>query len=124
MEAALWSAIGAIAALVVCAITFVAFWMTLGQRITAADMKADSAATLAAASVGKAELLATEFSNHRESVAHNLGRMEALAQSSSSSIVEAEKRLTRAIDNMGERFDGMSERLDRALDRGVVGKSS
>lgn len=118
-----WAAlIGAMAALVTAGIAFVIFWMTLGSRIAAAETRAEGASTLAVAAEGKAQLLATEFANHRESVARDIGRMEATILAASSNIVSAEKRLTDALEDVAGRVNGVSERIDKLIQT-FAGKS-
>jgi hypothetical protein len=84
--------------------TWIKFWMDRGedrQRITNAE------AMVTAVSV-KAELLSSHLNEFKLQAARDFA--------STADLVDAERRFTAAVDNLGSRFDRMAERLDRVLE--------
>lgn len=98
--AALLGSLGSIA-------TFVTFWIKIGGRLQKADDGAQSAKTIAAAALGKVDLLSAQLAEFRVEVARDFA--------SANDLKEVERRLVLAVDNLGARFDRMADRLDRFL---------
>jgi len=96
-------------------VSVLTFWMTLGSRITAAELRAKTADALATAAVAKAELMWAQFADYKVASAREMAGMRAAFDASVSAFAEADRRLAKAIDDFGERIDRMSERLDRIL---------
>lgn len=88
------------------------FWMELG----AALHRAETAATTAAAAVGRNELLAREFSDYKVESAEKFASFKALAATEariSASVAASEARIATSVDGFRDDFKGMSGRLDR-----------
>lgn len=102
------SGIGAIGG----AVAGIKFWMDLG----AALHRADTAATTAAAAVGRNELLAREFSDYKVASAEKFASFKALSETEariSASVAASEARIATSVDGIRDDFKGMSGRLDR-----------
>lgn len=106
------------------AVAFATLWLTVGSKIGGvnsradnADRKAEAAAALAAAANARHDTLSSELARHREDVAQKLGRLEALVETSSRAIADAENRLAGSIEDMAKQFADMGRRLDRLFER-------
>ena len=117
MDPALWAVVGAIAALTMAAIAVVTFWMTMGAHGATVLSETTAAKALAVAAQVKADVLAREFSDHRERTAAGLASVEATARAATAAFMAAEGRLAAAMSDLGGRFEQMSARLDRMLER-------
>jgi hypothetical protein len=95
-----------------------------------ADRGATEAAIQAAASVGRVNLLATEFSQHKVENASDIAELRTMARSAEQRqeaadrrLVEAEHRIASAIEGVNEQVrdvskevQGVNERLNRMLE--------
>jgi hypothetical protein len=115
MEAALWAAIGALAALFASAIAFATFWQRNGSQITSANMKADNAILLATSAGAKAASLENTFGDHRAAVERELGKNEALISGAMHNFVQAEERLASALKEVSADVRGTNARIDRLI---------
>jgi hypothetical protein len=118
MEALVPAAVGALCTLVGTAISFVAFWLTLGERRGRTDETAKRAEALAQACLAKTELTAAKLQDHEVKTAAEIAALRANVDAIARSLIEAETRLAKAIEDMGNRFDHMTGRLDSFIDGG------
>lgn len=88
-------------------------WATRESNITS---KVESALNLATAALAKLELFSRELADHRIEDARQFARIEAMASEASRAQVNAEGRMTRAIEEVGDKLDAMGVRLDRFLE--------
>jgi hypothetical protein len=103
-------------------ITFITFWMALGSRIDAAKAQAEAAIEraknadlLASSAFAKSELLGREMNDSRIEAAAKIAALEAMAQATSRSLVQAETRLAKSIDDLGEKMDHLGDTIFRTL---------
>lgn len=85
-----------------------------------AETDARSAQAASATALVKAEVLGTEFHNHRVETATKVASIDAKADAASQAIINAENRLAKSLEDLGDRFDKFTERLDRVLERGLI----
>jgi DNA-binding transcriptional regulator YbjK len=90
------------AALVVPALAFIGFWMSLSSRLTKAEVTASEAKGSAKEANEKAALLSASFALYREQIAREYIHREVMR--------EVEDRLTQAIERLGDRLDRVLER--------------
>ena len=91
------------------------FWMTLGGRITTAELRAQAAEARAESASRHVEALSRDLAEHKVSLAAELARAKLLAEQAVRDLAETERRLVKAIDDVGDRLDSMNEKLDRVL---------
>jgi hypothetical protein len=103
-------------------VTFITFWMALASRIDGAKAKAEAAEEraknadlIASTAVAKCELLGREMNDSRIEAAAKIAALEAMAQATSRSLVQAETRLAKSIDDLGEKMDHLGDTIIRTL---------
>lgn len=99
-EAPQWASF--VVALIVPALAFVGFWMSLSSRLTKAEVTALEAKDDAKEANERAALLSTSFALYREQIAREYIHREVMR--------EVEDRLTQAIERLGDRLDRVLER--------------
>lgn len=110
-------------------ITFITFWMALSTRIAnaestarAADDRGRSAETLAATALAKNELLSRDVGHDRVEAASKLAALEAATRTTTASLAQAETRLAKSIEDMGEKIDHLSDTLIKTLGEMIARK--
>lgn len=96
-------------------IAFVTFWMTIGSRISTAEAKADAANALAGAVLAKFEMRVTQTEEHRAKTGERIAALEAVVEATSKSLVAAELRLAKSIEDMGEKIDHLGDTIIKTL---------
>lgn len=96
-----WTTLAAIATVSVAAITIVGFWMHFSDKVTNAAIAAASAKETAKENSERIATMNAAFALYREQVARDYISREMMQ--------EFERRLTTAIDRLGERFDKFLE---------------
>lgn len=99
---------------------FVALWLNLGGRIAKAEARADAAEIVAAKAVATHDVLMRDVNDYRVEQAEKIARIKTLVEVQVMGLSDAEKRMAKAIDDMGGRFDAMSGRLDTFAER-IIG---
>lgn len=95
----------------------------LKAEVTAARDLAIASTNSANSAIARHELLRDQFQEYKVEMARELAHVAASAEDTARSVIQAEDRLTAAIDGMGERFDKMTERFDQMLLRGTSRRS-
>ena len=110
-------------------ITFITFWMALSKRIAdaeaqakAADDQAKSANLMATTAVAKIDIVVREINDNRVDMASRISGLEATTRTTTASLAQAETRLAKSIEDMGEKIDHLSETLIRSLSEMVSRK--
>lgn len=96
-----WATLAAFATICVAGITVIGFWMRFSDRVTEAETRAQIAKDTAKDNSERIANLNAAFSLYREQVARDYISREMMQ--------EFERRLTSAIDKLGERFDKFVE---------------
>lgn len=96
-----WMTLSAIAAFIVSILTILGFWMHFSDKVTEAKRDAFQARELAKDNSERIATLNAAFSLYREQVARDYISREMMQ--------EFERRLTGAIDKLGDRFDKIIE---------------
>lgn len=96
-----WATLAAIAGLVVSILTILGFWMHFSDKVTEAKRDAALARETAKENSERITTLNAAFGLYREQVARDYISREMMS--------EFERRLTGAIDKLGERFDKFIE---------------
>lgn len=120
--------IGWAAGAVTAVVTVISFWMTLSSRITkaqesakAAENRATSAEIMANAAIAKCELLARDFNMEAKDTGSRLSAMDAVLQATTKSLTQAEGRLAKSIDDLGNKMDHLRETITQTLAE-VIGR--
>jgi hypothetical protein len=79
--------------------------------------QSQNALALATAAIAKVELLTREVADRGERYASQFARVEAAASGAVQAQLAAEGRMTRAIEDVGREVKGMSDRIDRVLEK-------
>ncbi len=103
-------------------IAFITFWMMLSSRITNAENKAvqaaedtKSASNMASVALAKIELLARDINEQRVETTSRISSLDAVTRSTSSTLVQAETRLAKSIEDIGRKLDNLGETVIRAI---------
>lgn len=96
-----WPTLAAIATVSVAVLTILGFWMHFSDRVTEARRDAKQAKEDTKENSEKISLMNAAFALYREQVARDYISREMMQ--------EFERRLTTAIDRLGERFDKFLE---------------
>lgn len=109
-------------------IAFVTFWMALSTRITTAEQRAvaaedkvKSADTIANAAIAKCELMMREVNNNRVEQSAKIAALEAVSDATTKSLAQAELRLAKSIDDLGEKMDHLGDTIIKTLGE-IVGR--
>lgn len=115
-----WTLVGGGSAVPI--IAFITFWMSLSSRITAADdaaksakeqaMSAQSAAALGAA---KNEFLSKDLSRIEVDTASKIASLTATTEATARSLVAAETRLAKAVEDVASGMDRLSDTIIKTL---------
>lgn len=97
------------------ALALITFWMTLGSRISIAEEKAKTADHLAGAAIAKVELADQRAQEYRERIAAKVAGLEAITETTSRTLVQAEVRLAKSIEDVGAKIDHLSKTLIETL---------
>jgi hypothetical protein len=89
-------------------------WATQDNSIAS---QSQSALALATAAIAKIELLIREFADRGERYAERFAKVEAAASAAMQAQIAAEGRMTQAIQEVGRDVRGMSDRIDRVLEK-------
>lgn len=111
-----WTALAAVAALVTVQIVVLKWVASIARQNAKTESTAASAATLAGTAIAKAELLSSQFNDHRVYVAQAVTEIKAMASAAAAAIIQAETQLSQAMNNFGDRLDRITQRLDHILD--------
>ena len=76
------------------------------------------AEALAQACLAKTELTSAKLQEHEVRTAAEIAALRATVEATTRSLIEAETRLAKAIEDLGDRFDHMTGRLDSFIDNG------
>src|SRR5215831_18278960 len=95
---------GALIAGVTAMIMSAGFWLKIGGKLN----KAEEAERIAAAALGKVDLLSMQLKEYEIKAASEFASKDGL--------VAAENRFTAAVNSLAARFDAMTTRLDRVLE--------
>ena len=119
-------------------IAAITFWMSLQSQITkatiaaeaaekkadkahqVADEKSNSAHMLASAAIAKHELLIRDINQDRVDIVAKIAALEAVTRQTTASLVQAETRLARSIEDMGGKIDHLSDMLIKTLSEMVA----
>lgn len=85
----------------------------LNDRVTKAESDASAAVLKCAALQADLSVLNRDVNDYRVEQADKMGRLKAIVEMQMTNLAEAEKRVARALEDMGQRFDNMSGRLDK-----------
>lgn len=98
--------------------TFITFWMALGRQIESAKIHANgaedaakSAGTSAAMAMAKCELMNADLQRTKVELSTKLASLEAVSEATARSLAQAELRLAKSIDDLGEKMDHLSETI-------------
>lgn len=106
-----WVIVGVIVAAIPATVTLVTFWMQRGSKEAETGHNAAAALNMATTALAKIELHHANFVEHKLEMAAKIAALEAVTDRTVKSLVEAEARLTKALENMTERMDGLLEAL-------------
>lgn len=95
------------------AVVFATFWMQRGNSEGSVRTEAAQGSILAAKALAHSESLASEIANWRVDTAERIARVRTVAEMQAIGLTSAETRLAKSIDDMGTRFEKLSDRLDR-----------
>lgn len=103
-------------------ITFITFWMALSSRISdaegrakAAEERAKSADVLASAAIAKLEFVQREMHQDRVEIGERVAALDAITQANTKSLAQAETRLAKSIEDIGEKMDHLSDTIIKTL---------
>jgi hypothetical protein len=103
-------------------ITFITFWMTLSSRISEAqasanqaDQRAKNAETLSTAALAKTELVSASMNDYRADVLAKIASLDAITNANSRSLIEVERRLAKAIEDISDKMDNLQTTMLRAM---------
>lgn len=114
-----WTALAAVGGIGLFLIGLIRWIASIARQMTMAETDAKGAQALSATALAKAEVLGTEFHNHRVETATKVASIDAKADAASQAIILAENRLAKALEDLGNRFDKFTDRLDRVLESGM-----
>ncbi len=110
-------------------ITFITFWMALSKRISdaeatakGADDRAKGADTIASAAIAKNELMIRDVYQDRIELNSRIAGLEAITRTTTASLAQAETRLAKSIEDVGEKIDHLSDTLIKTLSDMVAKK--
>lgn len=111
-------------------IAFISFWMTLSSRITTSDNKAQTAEDrakgadlLAATALAKYEIVNTELNAHKVQTAAKVATLEATMEATARSLIQAETRLVKSLEDMQKSMDHLSDTIIKTLGE-LIGRQS
>lgn len=103
-------------------ITFITFWMALSKRISdaegqakAAEDRAKTAELMSTSAVAKIDLLVREINESKVETISRISGLEATARTTTASLAQAETRLAKSIEDMGDKLDNLSATLIKTL---------
>lgn len=103
-------------------ITLITFWMTISSRLTAveglaksSEDRAKSFEAVAANSILKVEMLATNVNRDRVETAAEIAALKAISEQTTRSLTSAEMRLAKSIEDIGEKIDKVSDTIIKTL---------
>jgi hypothetical protein len=97
-------------------VTIITFWMTLGSRLTTAEVKAAAAETLAARLEQKHDAVLSALGDYRVAMEVKIAVIKTLAETNTSALTAAENRFAKALEDLRESFRQLTERMDRMLE--------
>jgi hypothetical protein len=112
-----WTALGTVVLLATLLFGVIRWITSVARQITLIEATANAADSIAGAALAKAEIMGTEFHNHRVFIAERVADIGAKVDGAAQAVISAEIRLAKSIDNLGERFDKFGDRLDRVLEQ-------
>jgi hypothetical protein len=115
-DALLISLVVAACGIINAGIVFGGFWLQRGKSEGQVMVEAAQGSVLAAKALARAESLAGEVAEWRVETAASIARVRTIAEMQMTGLTAAETRLAKSIDDMGERFEKLSTRLDRFLE--------
>jgi hypothetical protein len=118
MESLITALLGAGGALVSAAVGVISFLLLRGERFGRSDETARRAEALAQACLAKTELTCAKLQDLEVRTAAEIAALRTNVDATIRSLIEAETRLAKAIEDMGDRFDHMTGRLDSYIDNG------
>lgn len=118
-----WTALAACGGIGLFLLAVIRWVVSIARQTAITETDASSAKAISATALAKAEVLGTEFHNYRVEIAEKVATIDAKAEATMQTVVAAENRFAKAIEDLGDRFDKFTERLDRVLERGYFGES-
>ncbi len=110
-------------------ITFITFWMALSKRISdsearaaSAEDRAKNADQMAAVAIAKHEVMMRDLNQDRVDTNSRIAALEAITKSTTASLADAEKRLAKSLDDVGDKIDHLSDTLIKTLSDLVASK--
>jgi len=110
-------------------ITFITFWMALSKRISDAEAKAEvaedraeSADKMAAVALAKHEMIVQDLNQDKVKTAERIAGLEAITRSTTASLAQAESRLAKSLEDVGDKIDHLSDTLIKTLSDLVASK--
>lgn len=118
-----WTAIAASGGIGLFLLAVLRWVASIARQITITETDAANAKSISATALAKAEVLGSEFHDYRVEIAEKVATVEAKAEATMQTVIAAENRFAKAIEDLGDRFDKFTERLDRVLERGFLGEN-
>lgn len=119
-DTVVWTLLGGGSAVPI--IAFITFWMSLSSRITAADDGAKSAKeaaltaqSAAAIATAKNEFLSKDLSRIEVDTAGKIASLTATTEATARSLVAAETRLAKAVEDVANGMDRLSDTIIKTL---------
>ena len=116
----IWTIVGGGSAVPI--IAFITFWMTLSSRITSAEdvaksAKEGSAAAQSAAALANAkhEFIVKDLNRMEVEAAGKIASLTATTEATARSLVAAETRLAKAVEDVASGMDRLSDTIIRTL---------
>ena len=120
MEAIAWTALAATGGLGVFILAILKWIASIARHMAITETKAESADVMAAAAMAKCEVMGTDFHDHRVETGKQITRVETKIDGMAIAISASENRVAKAMEDLGERLDKFTDRLDRVLERGYL----
>lgn len=99
-------------------VAVITFWMNLGSRLAKAEVEAESAKAAALAAHAEERALSSQIADHRERVARDVAVIKTLAEMNITTLSAAENRMASAVEQVTDRLDKLTGRIDHWLERG------
>lgn len=85
-------------------------------KVSAAENRAEGAEAMAGKALAQVDVMQRDVNDYRVEMTRQITVVKTLVETQVVGLRDAEQRLARAIDDMGERFDRMANRLDRVIE--------
>lgn len=110
------SLVVAACAIINAGVVFGTFWLQRGRSEGQLVVETAQGSVLAAKALAHTEALAGEVAEWRIETGARIERVRTIAEMQMAGLTAAETRLAKSIDDMGDRFEKLSNRLDRFLE--------